>query len=360
MLAMTKTKQSPIGIDIRDEAVYAAQYSPTKRGEYRLACARIPLDPEIGPLGTIQALEAMCRDFAFKGNSANISMANTDVDIRKLLLPEGVVPNDSLEFQNLLRREARSVLTYEPEEAMLDYLPLGCNTVDGEKRFALLLIAARRDTVHHRLALLHAAGIRCTHLEPLTCAIVRAMAHSERVTAILDFGKYDSTVSIVKESKLLFSRAFKFGLGRVVDDLSGAMLTTPECARLHLEKFGIRDDAHAHADLSFALWSGKLSEATLVAGVFDAARLTLVDLVKEVRRSTNYFTHHIRGGNVDEIVVISSMKIPGLEQYLAAELSLPTKTEGLWSRPISDSLTNTLDDSSYAGAIGLATRSSRQ
>lgn len=359
MLALTKSKHTPIGIDIREEAVYAAQYWPAKREGSRLAYARIPINPANGPLGTIQALQVMRSDFAFAGTVANISIGNADVDIRKLLLPKGIVPDDTLEFKNLLRREARSVLTYKPEEAFLDYLPLGNDMMDGEERFALLLIAAHRESVHHRLALLNAAGIRCTHLEPSSCAIIRAVSRSESIRAILDFDQHGSTVSIVKESKLLFSRSFKFGMGRVVDDLAEAMDTTQEDARLHLEEYGIRHDVATCPDVLFALWSGKLDTPTLAASAFDAIQSTLDDLVKEVRRSIDYFANHIRGGNVEEIIVVSSVKIPGLDDYLAAQLSLPIKRRDFWSQTIADGLRHEFEDSSYAGAIGLAMRSSR-
>ena len=358
MLALTKSKHTPIGIDIREEAVYAAQYWPAERASSRLSCARIPIDSTDGHVGTIQALQAMRSDFAFAGNLANISIGNADVDIRKLLLPKGVVPSDTLEFQIILRREARSLLTYEPEEALLDYLPLGHDTIDGEEHFAILLIAARREPVHHRLALLGAAGIQCTHLEPSSCAIIRAVSRNERVTAILDFDQHGSTVSIVRESKLLFSRSFKFGMCRVVDDLAEAMDTTPEDARLQLEEYGIRHDAGSSPDVSVALWSGKLDTRTLAAGAFDATHSTLEELLKEVRRSIEYFAHHIRGGNVEEIMVVSSVKIPGLEDYLAAQLSLPIKRRDFWSQTIADGLRHEFDDSSYAGAIGLAMRGS--
>lgn len=358
MFTMTKTKYSPIGIDIREDAVYAAQYGSATDKDSRLACARIPVDPGNGHLGTIQALQAMCSDFAFEGNTANISLANADVDIRKLLLPEGVEPNDSLEFQNLLRREARSVLTYKPEEALLDYLPLGHDTMDGEERFAILLIAARREPIQHRLALLGAAGIQCSHLEPSSCAIVRAVSKSESVAAILDFDQHGSTVSIVKESRLLFSRTFKIGMGRIVDDLADAMDTTPEDARLFLEEYGIRHDIGACPDASVALWSGKLDRQTLASGAFDSIRSTLDELLKEIRRSIQYFSHHIRGGNVEEIVVVSSVKIPGLEDCLAAQLSLPIKRHVFLLQIGADGMKHVLDDSRYAGAIGLAMRSS--
>lgn len=359
MFGLKKSKYTPIGIDIREEAVYAAQYQPATRASSRLTYARIPIDAIDGHLGTIQALQALRSDFAFLGTEANISMNNADVDIRKLRLSKGVVPSDTLEFQNHLRRDARSVLTYKPEDALLDYLPLGNETIDGEERFALLLIAARKESVHHRLALLSAAGYQCGHLEPPPCAMVRAMAHRKYITAILDIDRSGSTIFIEKESRLLFSRDFKFGMGRIVNDFATAINSTPEHARLQLEEYGIRHDADSFPDIPVALWSGKLDAQTLAASAFDATRLTLDDLVMEVRRSIEYFANHIRGGNVEKLILVSSLKVPGLEDYLSSQLSLPVRERNFWSQTIADCMTDELDDSSYAGAIGLAMRSNR-
>lgn len=357
MIALEKSKHTPIGIDIREDGVYAVQFSPVKDGAAQFSWACFAADAKDGHWATIEALHEMRRDSAFAGREANVSLASTEVDVRKLLLPKNVEPDDTLEFRNVLRREARSVLTYKPEDALLDYLYLGREIVEGEERVALLLIASRRESVESRLAVLNAAGIRCRHLEPSSCAIVRSLSSTESIRAVLDLGRNSSTVSIVRQSKLLFSRTFRFGTGRILEDFSIAMGMSVEEAKDFFREYGINHKIRAIPNIEEALCSGKLDESALASGGFDALVPTLDAFEKEVRRSVDYFTHHVRGGSVEEIVIICALAIPGMDDYLSEGLSLPVRTQKLWSREIEESVADVPGMRLYAGAIGLAMRS---
>ena len=358
MPATTKSKHSPIGIDIREDGVYAAQFHSAKGNGAQFSWARFETRAEDGHSGTVAALYEMARDSAFVGRDANVSLASTEVDIRKLLLPQGVIPDESPEFMNVLRREARSVLTYEPEDAVIDYVPLGTETVEGADRVALLLIAARKESINYRLALLKLAGIRCRHLEPSPCSIVRSLSSTESICAVLDIGRNSSTVSIVQRSKLLFSRTFRFGTGRILEEFSAAMGLNADESEEFLQKYGINYGNNSRPNISEALCTGRVDVSTVASCGFDALRPTLDAFAKEVGRSVDYFMRHVRGGSVEEIVIICALAVQGLDSYLSERLSLPIRKQNLWPQEIEGSVADVPDICSYAGAIGLAMRRS--
>ena len=61
---------------------------------------------------------------------------------------------------------------------------------------------------------------------------------------------------------------------------------------------------------------------------------------------------------MEEIVIICALRVPGMDDYLSEGLSLQVRTENLWSQEIEESVADVPGIRSYAGAIGLAMRSS--
>lgn len=319
-----RARYSPIGIEVRHGAVLAAQCR-LEGGAWRpfLTASEPLVDASGASVPLLQALASIREHYPFAGNRAVAALSPADVEIRPLRLPKGVTPNPDGAFDALLRTEARSCLLYDPAEAVLDYLPLAEEMVDGAPRHTILLIAARREKVNRFLAMLRQAGFRCEHLEVAPCAAARAVNETGGYYLMADIGEDQTVMSIAEGQRLLFSRVIKWGFGAWVQSLKRALDLRAEEARELLLSQGFDVEPGAPIDYATVMDTGALDPAVIPAALYEICSGAVSHLLKETRRTLDYFALLPDGGRVSQLVLLGDGLPRHLDTLLASRLKLP-------------------------------------
>lgn len=355
---------TPIGLDIQGPAVHAVQFVQHGGTCALHAADSQPIEPsdesDSGRAAVLDALATLLRAGSFVGKRAISVLPSEAVDIRPIRLPKGVGPEDGARFHEALRMEARSCLLYDPQNAVVDYMPLPETAPrDSEEGLALLLVAVRRETAHQHLALLKAAGLTCLHLDIRPCAAMRVVPASEAPVALIELEESRTCISVVVGGKLAFSRGLKSGWRSLVDVLVSEFDTDMDSVGAMLTTYGVNQQGKASVDLARAEESGMVARETIPAVLFETCVVALDQFAQEVRRTFEYFQMQPGGRPVEKAYLFGNMLVSNMEGYLADRLSLPVLRWNAHSAASARSTVEDLNDPALVVAAGLALRGQR-
>ncbi len=313
---MARKRYSPIGLNITDRAVFAIQF--TISGGRAKVHHQVTVALEDGVDGAeLSALKAIRADMttnAFHRRDVIASVHNHSVDMRKITLSKDLL-SGTPEFHEALVLEARPVLPYDPDHAVLDFLPISDHSEEPSEDNVYLLFASRKESINRQLAALSAAGFACLHIDAGPCAASRMFSSGETVL-LVEIDAHHLQVSVSQGTELLFSRTLSHGF--------------------------IREDEGAEQALS--------ESATEVV---DTAH---ENLVTEIKRSVEYFGHQRDAQPIDCGVLLGLPTPPEFVELLSKRLDF-TIHEGTSFLTGSQLEVEPFDDAlEFAVASGLALR----
>jgi len=368
MVSARRSKRyTPIGVDIKDSAVYAVQYGRAE-GQPKLHAAawrRIEAadPPQTQEAATISALRSLLASEPFVGRRAVGAAPRTEVDMRRIKLSAGIGPEDGARFVEELVQRARGALLYPPEEAVLDYLPIGDEMQDGRRFLTVLLIASKKQSVLRHLELLKGAGLECVHLDVAPCAAVRMMPEKKTTYAVIELGRRCTVISVAQGSKLLFSRTVKQGMERMIEELAMGLDVPFEEGEALMRTYGIRHNHRTRCDLNQAQETGLIDPEIISATLFEICCRRFEQFVKEVQRSIDYVSHQNHaifgrgpwmGGEVEKVYLVGELIPKGVEPYLSDALEMEVIVAGAFGGP-GDREPGTVEgDEGFTVAAGLA------
>jgi len=323
-----RTRCSPVGLQIADSALHAVQYSRSNgHVQVRTASQRISEDD----LHT--DLRKLLDQHDFTGREIIAAMPSRDVDVRPLRLPIESKDMDSEAFLGALTRNARSVLLYDPAEAVLDYLPLG-EEENGQKDLNLLLVATRKEHVNRLLAHFDKAHVKCRALDVSAQAGLRAVCQGPEACALIELDHLSTNFSVGRNGSLLFSRLIKFGMKKILDEVADALgLSLPESEN-SLARFGLDQNVGVYK-IEEAATSGVLDRSLLSSVLHEAALPALKRIADEVGRSLQYFRRLNQDLNVPQALLTGPLIPEGVLEYLQNRLGCPVS--------LADPFSNMLD-----------------
>ncbi|MBN1865946.1 pilus assembly protein PilM [Candidatus Sumerlaeota bacterium] len=321
---MRSKRTTPIGLDIRDSEVHAVQFEVADGRPALRAAAVWAVPPaseadERAP-ALLAALRSLSLDRRFVGRKVVSALPANQVDVRPLRLRPGVTPEDGAAFQENLILEARSSLLYSPEEAYIDYVPLGTTIEDGQQKYAVLLIAARREHVNRHLAVLRAAHLDCVHIEPGAPAALRMLRDGDGTVAFLDVDADTTSISVGKQGGVLFSRTVSTGTRGMIRSLAQALRISEKEALRTLRTYGTDPEGSTAYDLAMAAETGLLPRESLRALLFSFVGQALGRIAEEIRRSLDYFSRQRRGGSIDKAFLVGVEMPAGMAAHLEKEI----------------------------------------
>lgn len=350
---------TPIGLNMTETAVHAAQFR-VENGDTELAAVDsydIPIVDE--RRNEHAALQALADSGLFEGRDVISSLPNAEVAVRKIMLPPGTNAGDPDELMEALTLEARSVLAYGPENAVLDYVPIGTEAVGDKERQVCLLVALNRETVNRHMALLKSAGFRCGHLDLAPCAAARILVdeNTQIGWAVADLDEENTTFSVMAGRSLVFSRTFKVGARMLTEQLSNSLKIEPAEARYLLLNYGVDHDTPASIQLNRVDDSGSLDRGTTAAMVFEIVSPVLKTLAREISRSIDYFMRQPEGIPVTRVVLLGGLVPKNIGKFLAKKLAINVDDAARIEPTSLDDEEGPRNGPVYAIAAGLALRS---
>lgn len=360
MRAKKDKRYTPIGLDITASAIFAVQFAE-QNGQLRLhaAASRAISRGEDGVGGSspvVAELKWLLNHYPFAGNQAVSAIPTGQVDVRPVQLPPGIGPDDGPRFDDAFKVEARSCLLYNPEEAVLDYLPMDGGSEGERERCTLLLVAAKKYNINSHLALLKAAGLECIHLEVGPCAVARVLHEEETVWAAISIEPDYTTVSVARGADLLFSRTIKTGSQVLIEQLSRALDVEPHEAAFMLRNYGIDSAGAGRDDLEQTAETGVVSVAALPMTFFEICGQPLEQFAAELKRSFDYFSLQRHAGRVEKACLLGPLLPSGVERFVSDRLSMPVAVADPFARFPNAAGMLPSNSSPFAVAAGLALR----
>jgi len=248
VLLFSRKNRQLLGLDITTSSIKLIELT-TAGGQYRVeAYAAEPTPANSMNEKTLvdpQAVgEAIRRAVKRSGaTSAEVAIAiSGDAAITKVIqMPRGMRDAD-LEAQ--VEMQADQYIPFPMDEVSYDFEVLGPSEKDNES-IDVLLVASRTDNVEQRRAAVAAAGLNARIVDVEAFALENAcklMTHQmpdggiDRTIAVADFGASNTTFSVLRNLKIIYTRDFAFGGQQLTEEIMRTYgLTMEEAGRAKKE-----------------------------------------------------------------------------------------------------------------------------
>lgn len=344
-----KHNTSLVGVDISSTSVKLLELS-VKDGRYWVESYGIQSLPAhavvekniADPESVGETLERLINLTNPKSNGAAAAVASSAV-ITKIIDMDGNMTDDEREVQ--IRMDAEQYIPYPLDEVSLDFEVVGVSPTNPN-RVSVLLVASRTENVELRAESLELAGLIPRVIDVESYAIERAFSlvvdtlpGSPEIVAILDIGHTMTTLSVLKDEKIIYSREQIFGGKQLTEDIQRRYGLSLEDAGRAKKEGNLPDDY----------------EPEVLNPFIDA-------IVQQAARSLQFFYSSTQFNEVNHILLAGgNANIPGLVRVLHEKLghrvsvANPFLQMGFASQINANQIEN--DAPSLMVACGLALRS---
>lgn len=344
-----KPNKGLVGVDISSTSVKLLELS-VKNGRYWVeSYALIPLQENsvvekniLNPEAVGDALERVM--ILANPQSTNAAIAiPTSMVIHKIIEMDADMTDDEREVQ--IRMDAEQYIPFPLDEVSLDFEVLP-DRLANPARVNVLLVATRTENVETRVEVLELAGLTPKVADVESYAMERAfgvfadtLPMGVNTVGILDIGHTMTTLSVMQNGKIIYTREQVFG---------GKQLT---------------QDVQTRYGLSFEE-AGRAKKERSLPDDFDTEVLEpfLEALVQQAARSLQFFFSSSQFNEIDHILLAGgNANIPGLPKLLQQKLGYRVTTANPFLQmgfsPQVDIKKIENDASSLMVACGLALRS---
>ena len=352
MVSLFRRANAPLlGIDISSTSVKLLELSRTG-GRYRVESYAVePLPPNSVVEKNITDAElvgeAIRRALAKSGSktkTAACAVAGSAVITKIITMPAELSEED---MESQIQIEADQYIPYPLEEISLDFQVLQPSEHEPDK-VDVMLAASRSDNVDIRVAALGVGGLTAKIVDVEAFALENAMSllvegneliADSHVVAVMDVGATTSTLSVLEDSKIIYTREQSFGGRQLTDEIQRRYGLSYEEAGLAKRQGGLPDNYQPEVLQPF-----------------------MESLAQEVNRALQFFYSSSQVGAVDHVVIAGGCaSIEGIDKLIQSKIDTsvtvanPFKNMSVSSRVKAEALAN--DAPALMIACGLALRS---
>ncbi len=357
---------SPIGLEIGTNSIRMAQLRKTANG-WAVSDVRMKQitesDDENGRTRKdtiIQAIKDCMKESSFSGRSVVSVMPGYQLDI----LPVKLSLSEDERLEDAIVEEARAHLSYDIEDAVIDYIPIensGSETEKGRTERSLLT-AARREDVDEHLSILKGAKLKPVALDISACAISRIIGSScndkEENILVINAGELHTTLTLFWKDNILLDRNIIWGRENMEENLMNRLKLDRKKSGGLLNRVGL----HLGENEKEGPENGSNEHINKISGVvYEIVSTQLDKLTKEIEKVLQYFSSEMRGAAINVLYLMGTVStIRNLDAYLANSTGISTE----YLNPLSIynlegnnvSKDNNAYGSSFGVALGLAMR----
>ncbi|MFP6681610.1 MAG: pilus assembly protein PilM [Gammaproteobacteria bacterium] len=337
-----------LGVDISSTSVKLLELSRTG-GRYRVESYAVePLLPNSVVEKNItdaelvgEAIGRAVKKSGTRTRTAACAVAGSAVITKVISMPAGL-SEDELEIQ--IQIEADQYIPYPLEEISLDFEVLKLSESDPGK-VDVLLAASRSDNVDIRVAALDVGGLQAKIVDVEAFGLENAMSlvlndiSNPHVVAIMDVGATTSTLSVLEEQSIVYTREQLFGGRQLTDEIQRRYGLSYEEAGIAMRQGGLPDNYEPEVLQPFR-----------------------ESMAQEVNRALQLFFSSSQVGAVDHVVVAGGCaSISGIDGLIRERIDTPVSIANPFanmsvaSRVRADALAN--DAPAMMIACGLSLRS---
>lgn len=322
MLEIVKTY--PIGIDMDDRCLTAAQFRKTSRGIRLRGVFCKPLAaPDTGDDATvIAALKSVVSSGFFKGRRVVFNIPSRDLSVFPVhfLLSENDEPEESI------LREALKFLPYPLEEAVIDYPSL----VRRAGNCDAIVVAVRRQVMDRWLGILKSAGMTSEVMEFGISSLLRLhrsfITNEGQADLLCHIGRTNSLLAVVDGESILSFSEIPWGIEPLCDKIQTNFALsdsgTEAINLLKIHGLGYADRETIQKPIN---GGGGQNDMNMYRVVFQIIAPAVDEFVYECHKTISYlrslpghadFTTVYLYGLADQIFC--------LDRYLEKEVGIPT------------------------------------
>jgi len=346
-----RAKQPVLGIDISSTSVKLLELSRSGN-RYRVESYAVePLPPNSVVEKNItdaelvgEAIRRAVAKCGTKNKTAACAVAGSAVITKVITMPADLSEDD---MESQIQLEADQYIPYPLEEISLDFQVLQPSENEPDK-VDVMLAASRSDNVDIRVAALGVGGVQAKVVDVEAFALENAMTlladaneliSDSHVVAVMDVGATTSTLSVLEDSKIIYTREQSFGGRQLTDEIQRRYGLSYEEAGLAKRQGGLPDNYEPEVLQPF-----------------------MESMAQEVNRALQFFYSSSQVGAVDHVVIAGGCaSIPGIDKLIQSKIDTsvtianPFKNMTVSSRVKAESLAN--DAPALMIACGLALRS---
>lgn len=339
-------RPTAVGLDIGSSTVKAVALQKRRSGWALLASGEVavthPDGPNaftVDPLAVSEAIRQLFATLRLKRARIAAALTGHAVVVKRLTLPS----MSPAALAEAMPWEAEQYIPFDLADVQLDYQVLTASTSSANGAQDVLFVAAKKDRIEDRTALIKQAGQQTAVLDVEALALANAyeMNYSENaddLTMLLHVGRSATVACLLERGQLVFTRDISIG-GRVYGE-------------------ALQRELGVDAETAESLKSGD-SPADSRAQVAGVLRETSVQLVLEIRKTVDFYRATAPVEKVSRIVLSGgACEAAGLNELLGAEFGAPVELFDPFrkiSRGKGDEKVGTLGPA-YAVAVGLAMR----
>lgn len=348
-MALIGRKQAPmLGIDISSTSVKLLELSRSG-GRYRVESYAVePLPPNSVVEKNItdaelvgEAIGRAVKKSGTRTRTAACAVAGSAVITKIISMPANLSEDD---MESQIQIEADQYIPYPLEEISLDFEVLNPSESDPD-RVDVLLAASRSDNIDIRVAALEVGGLQAKVVDVEAFALENAISllleaiGNPHVVAIMDVGATTSTLSVLEDQSIVYTREQVFGGRQLTDEIQRRYGLSYEEAGLAKRQGGLPDNYEPEVLQPFR-----------------------ESMAQEVNRALQFFYSSSQVGAVDHVVVAGGCaSISGVNELIHEKIDTPVSIANPFanmsvaSRVRADAIAN--DAPAMMIACGLSLRS---
>jgi len=359
----------PIGIDITDQNIYAAQLQKTRQG----ISVRELFHRELGNDLTdntepgdaiVPVLNEIAKNKRFRGKSVAIHLPAKHVNSFPITFEIGVDKT----IEDAIVRECRRHLSFPIEEAVIDYPSILDISSGKNSKFKAIIISVQRDIVEQYTRLLRRAGLWVEAIDIDFSSLLRLHHYlysiKEDPVILCNIGHHQSLIAIVTQNSILAQRNTPWGIQHLLNRLETNLELSgnSEQAAGMLKQYGLFYEHYKSSSggVSVEKNGDKDNVMEIYRTIFQVLTPHVDALLHEFYQITGYVRSEMQGAKFKEISMYGqASSLNFLDQYLEKRLDIPTKCiNPMLKLTLSDSslLPDTDEGAPFALALGLAMR----
>ncbi len=367
---MFNTKEIyPIGIDITDHMIYAAQFHDSTQGPVVGHLANHCLDAGLAGDNlpgedVISSLKSIAKTRRFKGKVVNVHLPEKHLNCFMIDFDLGA--DETLE--TAIARECRRSLSFPLEEAVVDYASL-IESKTRKRRYKAAIVAARKEIIDIYLSMTRRAGLSVAIIDLHLASLLRLHRYlfvlEDSPVILCNVDDKNSLLSVVAKDRILAQRAVPWGMQPIIETLVSSLELGDDDGQAAgmLARYGL-----LHENLSGA--TGKPpavvkgrdpdSDMAICRTLFQLLTPYVEELIHELYQITGYVRSEIDAGGFGGIAMYGRASvINNLDQYIENRLNITTKVINPMEKLVWHDDTGDMDSGSgapFAPALGLALR----
>lgn len=275
---------------------------------------------------------------------AQIGASSKEVN---LSLPESLVFTRIIKFPPLTDEEVSAAVKWEAEQyipipvvdAVVQYTILERNSVTSET--SVLLVAAPKTVVKKYVDVVRFAGLTPVSAETELTAMARSLSPDKGVSMLIDLGSSATDMSIIKDTKIVFTRSIPVAGEAFTRAVSQGLGITPQQAEEYKKTYGLSSDQ-------------------LEGKVKLALEPVLKMVIDEIKKAVHFYQSDEKGDTPTSVVITGGASVmPDIVPFLAENLGIETIVGDPFAKIAIDpeTLKKLIPYSSiYSTAVGLAMR----